>query len=76
MSFAEDALGDITEPFTGKKAAEEARIKASEDALKSKRDSIAARVFAETEGQGQGAVGEIVLGTIDDEEEDEDVFKL
>lgn len=80
MSLAEDAFADITEPFTGKKASEEARKRAEEDALKSRRDAAAARVFAETEGAGQGTVGEVVLGTVDEEEDDtvlgEQVFKL
>lgn len=77
MSVVEDAFEDISEPLTGKKAAAEAQQRAEEDALESRRQAQAARVFAETEGQGQGTVGEVVLGAIDDEEEDElgDVFQ-
>lgn len=76
MSLIGDAFEDITEPFTGKKASAEAQRQAEEDALESRRQATAARVFAETEGQGQGTVGEVILGAIDEEDEDElgDVF--
>lgn len=77
MTMVENVLKDVTEPLTGAKAAEEAQRKAQEDAEKARVESQQARVFAETEGQGTGHIGEVVFG-IDDEEEDEltDIFKL
>lgn len=71
MSVFEDAIEDITEPFTGKRANAEAQQRAQEDSAKARRDAIAAQVFAETEGAGVGTIGEVVLGQIDEEEDEE-----
>lgn len=65
MSIFEDFWDDIT----GKTAAEEGAERAREENLSNQNKAAAARVFAETEGQGIGDVGSVALGVLDDDEE-------
>lgn len=60
---------DLWDDVTGKTAQREAREQAREDQITAENNAARARVFAETEGKGQGAVGEVSLG-LDDETED------
>lgn len=63
------AVGDLWDDVTGKTAQREAQEQARKDQIQAQNNAAKQRVFAETEGQGQGSIGEVSLG-IDDELED------
>ncbi|QMP18288.1 hypothetical protein phiV141_30 [Vibrio phage phiV141] len=66
------AVKDLWDDVTGKTAQREAQEQARKDQIQAQNNAAKQRVFAETEGQGQGSVGEVSLG-IDDELLDDDV---
>lgn len=55
------------------KAQERAQKKAEEDALEADRQARKAEVFAETEGEGLGQLGQISLEVDDELDEDEEI---
>lgn len=70
MSF----IGDLWDDLTGKTAQKEAAEQARQDQLRAENAAAAQRVFAETEGQGTGSVGQVTLG-LEDEELDPELKK-
>lgn len=56
-----------------KNAAKQAKRDAAKDALKAEKDARKAEVFADTEGEGVGNLGQISLEVDDTLDEDEEV---
>lgn len=60
------AVKDLWDDVTGKTAQREAQEQARKDQIEARNNAAKQRTFAETEGQGQGSIGEVSLG-IDEE---------
>lgn len=64
-------FSDLWDDFTGATAAEKAEKRMREAQVAADNQAAEALVFAETEGQGKGSIGELQLGIEEDIEEDE-----